>query len=53
MDLNDVIEQNHDVGRKKGQRLREKQNHITTKKSRLVRVHTSDINEADILERDI
>lgn len=46
MDQIDLLEQNHNVARKKAQRLREKQDHIKTKKSRVFRVQKRN----DILE---
>ena len=53
MDLIDLIDQNHNVARKKSQRLRMKQGHTKTKKSRMIRVQKSDINQTDILETGI
>ena len=49
MDLIDLMV-NHNVGKKKGQRLRENQDRVTTKKPRMVKVWKSDTNETDILE---
>lgn len=53
MDLIDLMEQNHNVGRRKGWRLREKQGHIKTKKSRITGVQKRDISETLIFQEGL